>query len=201
MARIDLHLGSSSARRRDILRALGVQFTWSGEDLDESPKAAEPVADLALRLACAKADAARASRPDTMAILGADTIVTLDGRAMGKPRDRDDALAMLADLSGRRHQVLTAVAVNSDGTTIAELSTTEVCFRAISADEAAAYWQSGEPQGKAGAYAIQGRAGIFVRSISGSYSGVVGLPVYETASLLKRAGIDVAVPRDAQNTE
>jgi septum formation protein len=108
---------------------------------------------------------------------------------------------MLADLSDRRHQVLTAVAVNIDGKTITELSTTEVCFRAIAADEAAAYWQCGEPQGKAGAYAIQGRAGIFVRSISGSYSGVVGLPVYETANLLKRAGIDVAVLRDEQNTE
>ena len=201
MSGLDLHLASSSERRRDILRALAVQFTWSGEDLDESPKIDEPVTDLVLRLARAKANAARASRPDRPVILGADTVVTLDGRAMGKPQDRDDALRMLADFSDRRHQVLTAVAVNSDGKTIAELSTTEVCFRAIAADEAAAYWQSGEPQGKAGAYAIQGRAGIFVRSISGSYSGVVGLPVYETANLLKRAGIDVAVSRDEQNTE
>jgi septum formation protein len=191
MIRNGLHLASSSERRRNILEALGLRFTWAGEDLDESAQGAESAQDLALRLALAKAQAARNSRSDATVILGADTIVTLDGKPMGKPRSEEHALGMLADLSGRTHEVVTAVAVNSGGEAMAELATTEVRFRRITAAEAKAYWRSGEPLGKAGAYAIQGRGGVFVHSINGSYSGVVGLPVFETAVLLKHVGIDV----------
>ncbi len=191
MKRVDLHLASSSERRRDILTALGLQFTWAGEELDETPQADESASQLALRLALAKAQAARCRQPDTAVIIGADTVVTLDGMLLGKPQDREDALAMLANLSDRSHAVTTAVAVHAGDRAISEVSTTEVQFRAIATDEADAYWQSGEPQGKAGAYAIQGRGGVFVRSISGSYSAVVGLPVFETAALLSRAGVEI----------
>jgi septum formation protein len=126
-----------------------------------------------------------------VAVLGADTAVVLDGEVFGKPADQADALRMLARLSGRRHQVMTGVAVRSAGATNSALSVTAVTFREIDPDEARDYWQSGEPAGKAGAYAIQGRGGAFVESIAGSYTGVVGLPVAETAELLRWAGIEV----------
>ncbi len=191
MERIDLHLASSSERRRDILQSLGLRFTWGGEELDETPQDNESAADLAKRLALAKVAAARRERPQVAVILGADTVVSLGEKLLGKPRDRDDVLQMLEKLSDRTHQVVTAVAINAAGNAMTGMSITQVRFRQIAADEANAYWKSGEPFGKAGAYAIQGRGGVFVRSISGSYSGVVGLPVYETADLLRRAGIDV----------
>lgn len=194
MERNDLHLASSSERRRAILEALGLHFSWAGEDLDESPRAGERVAELALRLAQAKAAAASQSRPQAAIVLGADTVVTIDGQPMGKPDDETDALRMLAALSGRTHEVITAVALARPGATLQEVSTTRVQFREIDTAEAKAYWRSGEPRGKAGAYAIQGRGGAFVRAIEGSYSGVVGLPVFETAAMLKQVGIDVLEP-------
>ncbi|EJT84938.1 Maf family protein [Pseudomonas asiatica] len=122
-------------------------------------------------------------------VLGADTAVVLDGRILGKPENREDALAMLADLSGREHQVLTAVAL-SDGQRVHSLCvTSKVRFRAISAEEAQRYWASGEPADKAGGYAIQGLGAVFVTGLSGSYSAVVGLPLSETAELLGQFGI------------
>mgnify|MGYP001812700876 FL=1 len=124
-------------------------------------------------------------------VLGADTAVVLDGEVFGKPADQADALRMLAMLSGRRHQVMTGVAVRSGSTVESVLSVTEVEFREIAPDEALDYWQSGEPRGKAGAYAIQGLGGAFVESIAGSYTGVVGLPVFETAELLRSVGIEL----------
>ncbi|MBT8078727.1 MAG: septum formation inhibitor Maf [Gammaproteobacteria bacterium] len=189
MHRIDLHLASSSARRRDILEALGLAFSWAGVDLDETPLDGESALELAQRLAAAKAGAARASMPETTPILAADTVVVAGDEVLGKPRDRDDALAMLRLLSDGVHEVITAIAVESDGRLLEDASRTEVRFRAISGGEASAYWDSGEPHGKAGAYAIQGLGGVFVESIAGSYSGVVGLPVFETAALLRRIGI------------
>lgn len=184
-----LHLASSSPRRRRILERMGLDFTAAGVGVDERQLPDEPAAVMVVRLAAEKACAAAAD-PGT-AVLGADTAVVLDGEVFGKPADQADALRMLARLSGRRHQVMTGVAVRSAGATKSALSVTEVRFRDISPDEARDYWQSGEPAGKAGAYAIQGQGGAFVESIDGSYTGVVGLPVPETAELLQWAGIEV----------
>jgi septum formation protein len=129
--------------------------------------------------------------PETV-IIAADTSVVLDSEVFGKPRDEADGLRMLAALSGRSHKVMTGVAVRSGGTVRSALSVTAVKFREIGPDEALEYWQSGEPGDKAGAYAIQGLAGVFVESVTGSYTGVVGLPVFETARLLQVAGIKPA---------
>jgi len=188
MADLDLHLASSSARRREILTVLGIRFSFAGVDIDETAGPGEAAQDLVLRLASSKA---QACENDSLPILGADTVVVLGERIFGKPKSEEDALAMLAALSGRTHCVLTAVAIRNGSDLGTEMSATEVRFRDIHRDEAQSYWQSGEPQGKAGSYAIQGLGGIFVQSIKGSYSGVVGLPVYETQALLGRVGINV----------
>ncbi len=184
-----LHLASQSARRQQILAALGLEFTSGGVDADERQLDGEPAEAMVLRLAEAKAAAAEVS--DSTVVIGADTAVVLGGHVFGKPEGQDDCLAMLQALSGRTHQVLTGVAVRSAAGIETALSTTDVTFREIRPDEALLYWQSGEPRDKAGAYAIQGRGGIFVAAISGSYSGVVGLPVFETVELLEKAGITV----------
>lgn len=189
MSIIRLHLASSSPRRRRILERMGLDFTAAGVGVDERQLPGEPAAVMVVRLATEKACAV-AAEPGR-AVLGADTAVVLDGEVFGKPADQADALRMLARLSGRRHQVMTGVAVHSAGTTRSALSVTDVTFREINPDEARDYWQSGEPAGKAGAYAIQGQGGAFVASIAGSYTGVVGLPVGETAELLRWAGIEV----------
>lgn len=183
------HLASSSPRRAAILNALGVDFTMAGMDIDERRLPGEAAETMVTRLAAAKAAAASHGHPGT--ILAADTAVVVDDNIFGKPADQQDALAMLAQLSGRSHQVMTGVAVRWDDKERVVLSTSEVRFREIGPDEALAYWQSGEPRGKAGAYAIQGLAGVFVEQIKGSYSGVVGLPVFETAAVLAEAGIDL----------
>ena len=185
-----LHLASASPRRREILAALGLEFSWRGVDLDESRLTDEPPVDMVLRLAAAKARAAKTDDRGVL-VLGSDTAVVLGDRVLGKPQDRDDAIGMLLELSGRKHQVLTGVALRSAERLATAVSTTEVQFREIDRDEALLYWQSGEPEDKAGAYGIQGIAGTFVTSIAGSYSGVVGLPVFETAELLRQAGMDV----------
>lgn len=183
-----LHLASSSPRRRQILERMGLEFTAAGVDVDERQHPGESADIMVVRLAVEKA---RAVDPGAgTVVLGADTAVVLDGEVFGKPADQADALRMLAALSGRRHQVMTGVAVRSGGSTASALSVTEVKFREIGPDEALDYWQSGEPCGKAGAYAIQGLAGDFVQEIAGSYTGVVGLPVLETAELLRAAGIE-----------
>ena len=158
-------------------------------DVDESPQEGETPGEMAVRLAVAKAEAADASGIGMA--LGADTVVVIDGCALGKPKDEADCLAMLEMLSGRGHKVLTGVALHGPHGTSTALSETDVYFREISRDEALAYWQSGEPCDKAGAYAIQGLGGVFVERIEGSYSGVVGLPVFETVALLKEAGLDL----------
>ena len=186
-----LHLASASPRRREILTALRFSFTWEGVDIDESALAQESVSDMALRLATSKARTAFDSRDYGVPVLGADTLVVIDDRVFGKPKSKEEALHMLACLSGHTHQVLTGVAVLTNGRPETAVSRTDVQFREIRPDEAEAYWQSGEPAGKAGAYAVQGLGGIFVSAIHGSYTGVVGLPVYETAELLVRAGIEL----------
>ena len=182
-----LHLASTSPRRREILAALNLDFTVVHVDVDETPLVDEVPDDMVLRLAVAKAEAA-APGPGHLS-LGADTAVVVDGRILGKPADEADCLTMLAALSGRGHRVVTGVALGSADFTRTVLSETKVYFRKISRDEALAYWQSGEPRDKAGAYAIQGLGGAFVERIEGSYSGVVGLPVFETLALLNAAGL------------
>ena len=185
----DLHLASSSPRRADILKTLGLHFTAEGVDVDETPLEGENVRDMVMRLAEAKASHAARQFPGL--VLGSDTAVALDGEIYGKPDGEAEALDMLARLSGRRHEVLTAVVLVRDDRIWRDLSVTSVTFRQIQADEARRYWQSGEPEGKAGAYAIQGLGGVFVEEIAGSYSGVVGLPVFQTARLLQQAGLTV----------
>jgi septum formation protein len=182
-----LHLASTSPRRREILAALNLDFTVVHVDVDETPLDGEVPDEMVLRLAVAKAEAA-AIGPGHLS-LGADTAVVIDGRILGKPADEADCLAMLAALSGRGHRVVTGVALGDGDGTRTALSATDVYFREISRDEALAYWQSGEPRDKAGAYAIQGLGGAFVERIEGSYSGVVGLPVFETVALLNEAGL------------
>lgn len=188
---MDIHLASSSLRRQEILKAIGQRFTAAGVDIDETRHDGELVADMVLRLAVSKAAAARAELDKARPIIAADTAVAIGDRVLGKPGSEQEALEMLHSLSGRTHRVLTGVALDYAGEVRTALSDTEVHFRDISRDEARAYWQSGEPLDKAGAYAVQGIGGIFVEKIVGSYSGVVGLPVFETTGLLIDAGLSV----------
>lgn len=184
-----LHLASSSPRRRELLNALGLEFSHNGVDIDETTLPGEPAADMVVRLATDKARTAFDSGDYRVPVLGADTAVVLDSRVFGKPASRQHALEMLKELSGRTHEVFTGVALMTRAGLATAVSLTEVRFRDIRPDEAEAYWQSGEPAGKAGAYAVQGLGGIFVRALNGSFTGVVGLPVFETAELLRRAGV------------
>lgn len=186
----ELHLASASPRRREILQALGLRFSYAGADVDERQEPAEAAADLVLRLACRKARHAIKERPKH-AIIGADTVVVLDDRVFGKPGSRTDALAMLAALSGRTHEVVTGVAVLHGASEQTAVSRSRVTFRPITTAEAAAYWHSGEPRDKAGSYAIQGLAAIFITELQGSHSGVIGLPVCETAAMLGNIGVHV----------
>ncbi|MBF8801579.1 Maf family protein [Pseudomonas shirazica] len=184
-----LYLASGSPRRRELLTQIGVPFSVVSAPIDETPLPDESAPAYVERLARAKAAAGLACLEGPAVVLGADTAVVLDGRILGKPENREDALAMLAGLSGREHQVLTAVAL-SDGQRVHSLCvTSKVRFRAISAEEAQRYWASGEPADKAGGYAIQGLGAVFVTGLSGSYSAVVGLPLSETAELLGQFGI------------
>lgn len=185
-----LHLASSSPRRRDILRSLGIAHSFAGVDIDETASLGEGARELVARLALSKAEAA-ADRYADVPILAADTVVVVGERIFGKPTSEDDARLMLTALSGATHHVQTAVALRHEDYCQAVVCVTEVRFRDIHPDEIRSYWQSGEPAGKAGAYAIQGCGGIFVEQVRGSYSGVVGLPVFETANLLQRIGIRV----------
>ncbi len=194
MPDVALHLASASPRRREILEALGLAFTYGGVDVDESPLPNEPADAMVVRLAVAKAQAAREAGAHGV-ILGADTAVVLGERTFGKPASEREAVAMLGSLSGRTHEVLTGVALLCEGHAATALSRTEVRFRDIDPAEAADYWQSGEPRDKAGAYAIQGKGGVFVAGLCGSYSGVVGLPVFETAQMLSAVGVDVLCRR------
>jgi septum formation protein len=186
-----LVLASASPRRRELLTQIGVPHAVLAVDIDESALAGEAPAALAVRLAREKALAGRTRDGNRRAVLGSDTIVVLDGEVYGKPRDAGDARRMLSALSGRSHQVMSAVALAlpGDGPVSDALNVTEVQMRPIAPAEIDAYWASGEPAGKAGAYAIQGLGAVFIQHIRGSYSGVMGLPLYETASLLQAAGL------------
>jgi septum formation protein len=184
-----IYLASRSPRRRDLLGQLGVAFDVLDLEIDESALGGETPDALVLRLAVGKAEAGLGLLPAgaSDAVLGADTIVVVDDDVLGKPRDAEDAQSMLRRLSGRCHRVLSAVALASAAGTSTRVSESRVCFRRLTDEECAAYAATGEPLDKAGGYGIQGRAAAFVRDLRGSYSGVVGLPLYETAELLREA--------------
>jgi septum formation protein len=186
-----IYLASASPRRRELLQQIGVSFRVMEISVDETALPDETPEAYVSRLAVAKAGAGwKSSRdPKDAPVLAADTTVVLDGRILGKPRDRDDAEKMLLGLSGRTHEVLTAVALRIAAGLEIKVSRSLVTFRALDAAEASAYWDTGEPRDKAGAYAIQGRAAVFIADLKGSYSGVMGLPVFETAEMLKNAGL------------
>jgi len=191
-----LRLASASPRRRELLLQIGVPHVATPADVDESPMPGEAPRDYVLRLARAKAQAGWNASPD-LPVLGADTTVVVDGAIFGKPADREQACGMLRTLSGRTHEVLTAVALASRAGVAAALSVSQVCLRATTAEERGRYWDSGEPRDKAGGYAIQGLGAVFIESLSGSYSGVMGLPLFETAQLLAAAGVRCWLPERA----
>lgn len=187
-------LASASPRRRALLAQIGVPHVVAGADIDEAVLPGEHPADYVLRMARAKALAVR-SRETALPVLAADTTVVLDDEICGKPHDEAQGVAMLGRLSGRTHQVLTAVALAAGETVAVRLSSSEVRFRPLSRAECLAYWHSGEPRDKAGGYAVQGYAAAFIEHLAGSYSGVMGLPLFETAQLLAAAGVLVSAPR------
>jgi septum formation protein len=183
-----LRLASVSPRRRELLTQIGVPHLVTGAHIDESVQAGERPHDYVQRMARTKAQTVR-EQDRSLPVLGADTTVVLDGTVFGKPADRADALRMLGLLSGRTHEVLTAVALASTEGLSMRVSVSSVRFRSLAAEEIAAYWETGEPHDKAGAYAIQGLGAVFVESLSGSFSGVMGLPLFETSELLRAAGV------------
>ena len=181
-------LASVSPRRHELLAQIGVPHTVVAADIDESVRTGEAPRDYVLRMARQKALTVR-ERGATLPVLAADTTVVLDNTIFGKPRDRDEGLAMLGRLSGRTHEVLTAVVLANSRDVTLRLSVSTVRLRGLTSEECAAYWETGEPRDKAGGYAIQGAAAVFIESLSGSYSGVMGLPLFETGELLRAAGV------------
>lgn len=187
-----IYLASQSPRRRELLDQIGVAYRVLPVEVREQRWADESPADYVIRMALEKARKGRGSVVGMphMPVLGADTAVVLDGDVLGKPGGRQAALSMLARLSDREHLVCSGVALVDDREA-SRLSVSRVRFREISEAEREAYWATGEPLDKAGGYAIQGRAAVFVAQLDGSFSGVMGLPLYETAALLRAFGIPV----------
>jgi septum formation protein len=183
-----LCLASASPRRRELLRQIGVTPLVTAPKIDETVRRGESAADYVVRMARSKALAVH-PHPTGLAVLAADTAVVIDELILGKPAGEAEAVAMLERLAGRGHEVLTAVALATAPGISLRLSVSAVRMRAMSRAECRAYWESGEPRDKAGAYAVQGRGAVFIEHLSGSYSGVMGLPLYETAQLLAAAGI------------
>ncbi|MFT4836686.1 MAG: septum formation protein [Psychromonas sp.] len=181
---VPIYLASSSPRRSELLNQMGVSFDLVKADIEEKPEKGEAAQDYVLRLALQKAQAGFKNSDQDRPVLGADTIIVIDQQILEKPRDKKHAQKMLQLLSGRVHQVFTAVALVQSVYIKSTLVKTEVSFKTLSEQEISDYWLSGEPVGKAAGYAIQGIAGKFINNISGSYSGVVGLPLFETAELL-----------------
>ena len=188
----DVYLCSKSPRRQELLTQIGVSFEVLDADVDESLRANESPQQYVSRLAQEKAVAGweHPSRVLNIPVLGADTIVVSSGQILGKPANKEHALQMLTAQSGKTQQVLTAISLIKGKDVAKSISISKVTFREISASELDAYWRSGESADKAGGWAIQGKAAIFIEKIEGSYSGVMGLPLYETAKCLKSFGID-----------
>lgn len=190
MEKPQLVLASASPRRRELLTQIGIRFSVQTADVDESPLANESPYALVERLARSKAQTVWDARADNiLPVLGADTLGVLDGELLVKPNDFAHAQAMLRKMSGKWHEILTAVALTTTNGTQVLVNRSQVKFRSVSDAEILAYWQTGEPHDKAGAYAIQGRAAVFIERLEGSYSGVMGLPLFETAQLLATAMI------------
>lgn len=188
------YLASRSPRRAELLRALGLRFAVLSADVPETPRPGQSPLDYARELSQAKARAAAAVAPLALPVLGADTDVSIDGEILGKPRDAADAEAMLLRLANREHEVISAVTICLGNRSETVTTRTRVRFGRIDRADARSYAASGEPLDKAGAYGIQGTAARWVERIDGSYTGVVGLPLYETAELLARFGITTLAP-------
>ncbi|WP_375057105.1 Maf family protein [Zobellella sp. DQSA1] len=184
-----LYLASASPRRRELLALLELPFELVLPQVEERRRPGETAAEYVRRLARDKALAGAAMAPRPLPVLAGDTIVVVDGEVLEKPENEADGLAMLRRLSGRRHQVMTAMALTHGDDCEGVLVITEVSFRPLTEAEMVRYWASGEPADKAGGYGIQGLGGRFVARIDGSYSAVVGLPLVETESLLRQAGV------------
>jgi len=189
-----IYLASSSPRRAELLRQIGVKFDIIHVNIDETPKEDETIENLVLRLSQEKAQQGQlqlAEDAETSLVLAADTLIGLKGQILGKPTTREECCGILRQLSGTTHQVYSAVTLlNSEDEVNARLSVNDITFRQIQSVELEQYCVSAEPHDKAGAYAIQGKAAIFIKQLVGSYSGVMGLPLYETAELLQQAGYE-----------
>jgi septum formation protein len=181
-------LASISPRRRELLTQIGVPHKVMAAHIDETAYPGEIPRDYVMRMARQKALAVL-DRGEALPVLAADTTVVLDEVIYGKPRNRDEGVAMLQRLSDRTHEVMTAVAVAQSRGVALRLNVSSVRFRKLTLEECNAYWETGEPHDKAGGYAVQGAAAVFIESLSGSYSGVMGLPLFETAELLRAAGV------------
>ena len=198
-----IYLASRSPRRRELLKQIGVNFEvlimrsfpTVRADVDETPNPGESPGDYVVRIATNKAmtgwTRALERRLPRLPVLGADTTVTIDGEIIGKPANTEDAAKILRKLSGREHEVYSAVAVAMNDNVTTRLSCSRVRFSELSDPLIQDYVDSGEPMDKAGAYGVQGRAATFIAEIDGSYSGIMGLPLYETAQLLKQVGFAV----------
>lgn len=181
---MNLILASKSPRRKELLEQLGFQFELESADIDESVKFAETPLEYVERLACEKAQAIAKKQDKSTIVIGSDTCVVSGNKILGQPKNKQEAISQLLSLSNNTHYVLTSVAVCCDEKIKSIVVRTEVTFKTLTLNEIERYWDSGEPQDKAGSYGIQGIAGQFVRHINGSYSAVVGLPLFETAQLL-----------------
>ena len=180
-----LYLASTSPRRKELLQQIGVKFKILALSVDESVCSGESAETYVERVALKKARAVKKILSmDNCIVLAADTAVVIEGKILGKPLDKDHALAMLQSLSGKTHKVITSLALIGDNETCSRTCITEVSFKTLKETECELYWHTGEPRDKAGAYGIQGKGAVFVESITGSYSNVVGLPLKETAELL-----------------
>ncbi|HEV3286569.1 MAG TPA: nucleoside triphosphate pyrophosphatase, partial [Steroidobacteraceae bacterium] len=183
-----LCLASMSPRRRELLQQIGVRPLVTAPNIDEAVLPGEAAADYVVRMARTKALSIE-QHTVGLPVLAADTVVLIDELILGKPASAAEGVAMLERLAGRAHEVLTAVALAANDGLAFRLSASEVRFRALTRAECRAYWDTGEPHDKAGGYAVQGRGAVFIESLNGSYSGVMGLPLYETAELLRAAGV------------
>lgn len=184
-------LASASPRRRELLDQIGLSYLVRAVDIDETPRLQEEPLAYVQRIAAEKSLLAQQQNGMALPILAADTSVVIANCILGKPKDKPHALSMLQQLSGQTHQVYTAISLRWNNQHAEAVSITDVSFRDLSEAEINYYWTTGEPCDKAGAYAIQGLGSIFVSAIRGSFSGVVGLPLFETASLLAQAGINI----------